>query len=83
MEKIVFKSRRNSVIYNLMTKRCLAFTGLYLIYGFRLSRRRKNAGQHGHGPVNTNGSQGARGPGQTLRERERGVAQRKRRAVQL
>lgn len=50
---------------------------------FLFVRRRENAAQHGHGPVNTNGPQGARGPGQTLRERERGVAPGKRRAVQL
>lgn len=45
--------------------------------------RRKNATQHGHGPINTNGPQGVGGPGQTLRERERGVAPGKRRAIQL
>lgn len=50
---------------------------------FSFFRRRENAAQHGHGPVNTNGPQGARGPGQALRERERSSAPGKRRAVQL
>lgn len=45
--------------------------------------RRKNASQHGHGPVNTNGPQGAGGPGQTLRKRERGTTTGKCRVIQL
>lgn len=52
-------------------------------YRFAPSRRCENASEHGHGPVNTNGPQGAGGLGETLRQRERSVTPRKRRTVQL